>query len=158
MFFTGAPPPPSFGVGGSVQRKNVPKPKQPLKSFNWTKLDDVSTVFFIIVCLYPQSPVCWYCKRVFLRFQLIDQSFSSFRNSIIISRYPNRTNARNWYSIRRTHQFKAILLCVTSLGCVGLFKTCVNIKHLWLLPFLVLDVLVFSSMLESMMFVYSFSE
>ncbi|XP_060571050.1 disheveled-associated activator of morphogenesis 1-like [Ruditapes philippinarum] len=37
----GAPPPPSmFGVPGTAQRRNVPKPKQPLKSFNWTKLDD----------------------------------------------------------------------------------------------------------------------
>ncbi|XP_052275051.1 disheveled-associated activator of morphogenesis 1-like isoform X2 [Dreissena polymorpha] len=41
----GAPPPPApppgmFGLPGSAQRKNVPKSKQPLKSFNWTKLDD----------------------------------------------------------------------------------------------------------------------
>ncbi|XP_053375158.1 disheveled-associated activator of morphogenesis 1-like [Mercenaria mercenaria] len=37
----GAPPPPSiFGRPGSAQRRNVPKPKQPLKSFNWTKLED----------------------------------------------------------------------------------------------------------------------
>ncbi|XP_052768574.1 disheveled-associated activator of morphogenesis 1-like isoform X2 [Mya arenaria] len=37
----GAPPLPSmFGKPGGAQRKNVPKPKQPLKSFNWTKLDD----------------------------------------------------------------------------------------------------------------------
>ncbi|KAL4238139.1 Dishevelled associated activator of morphogenesis 2 [Mactra antiquata] len=37
----GAPPPPTmFGIPGSAQRRNVPKPKQPLKSFNWTKLDE----------------------------------------------------------------------------------------------------------------------
>ena len=31
-----------FGVPGMAQRKNAPKPKQPLKSFNWSKLEDVS--------------------------------------------------------------------------------------------------------------------
>lgn len=37
----GAPPPPfMMGIPGSAQRKNVPRPKQPLKSFNWTKLDE----------------------------------------------------------------------------------------------------------------------
>ena len=31
-----------FGIPGMAQRKNAPKPKQPLKSFNWSKLEDVS--------------------------------------------------------------------------------------------------------------------
>ena len=33
-----------FGIPGMAQRKNAPKPKQPLKSFNWSKLEDVSNI------------------------------------------------------------------------------------------------------------------
>lgn len=37
----GAPPPPPMpGMGGAKRRKNLPKPSNPLKSFNWSKLPD----------------------------------------------------------------------------------------------------------------------
>lgn len=38
----GAPPPPGGFLGSTLKKKNIPQPSNPLKSFNWTKLSEVS--------------------------------------------------------------------------------------------------------------------
>uniref|UniRef100_A0A7N6ATZ1 Dishevelled associated activator of morphogenesis 1b n=1 Tax=Anabas testudineus TaxID=64144 RepID=A0A7N6ATZ1_ANATE len=37
--FIGAPPPPGAPLGPSLKKKNIPQPCNPLKSFNWSKLN-----------------------------------------------------------------------------------------------------------------------
>uniref|UniRef100_A0AAR2K741 Dishevelled associated activator of morphogenesis 1b n=1 Tax=Pygocentrus nattereri TaxID=42514 RepID=A0AAR2K741_PYGNA len=41
----GPPPPPGAPVGPALKKKNIPQPSNPLKSFNWAKLSEVSTVW-----------------------------------------------------------------------------------------------------------------
>lgn len=38
----GIPPPPGAPLGPSLKKKNIPQPSHPLKSFNWSKLAEVS--------------------------------------------------------------------------------------------------------------------
>lgn len=48
--FSGAPPPPSIGGGSSQKFSNIPRPKHPMKSLNWSKLSEVSAW---IHCSFP---------------------------------------------------------------------------------------------------------
>uniref|UniRef100_A0A673G1Y6 Disheveled-associated activator of morphogenesis 1-like n=1 Tax=Sinocyclocheilus rhinocerous TaxID=307959 RepID=A0A673G1Y6_9TELE len=41
----GAPPLPGGLLGSTLKKKNIPQPSNPLKSFNWTKLSEVRTVW-----------------------------------------------------------------------------------------------------------------
>uniref|UniRef100_A0A673I0Q1 Disheveled-associated activator of morphogenesis 1-like n=1 Tax=Sinocyclocheilus rhinocerous TaxID=307959 RepID=A0A673I0Q1_9TELE len=41
----GAPPLPGGLLGSMLKKKNIPQPSNPLKSFNWTKLSEVRTVW-----------------------------------------------------------------------------------------------------------------
>uniref|UniRef100_A0A8C1HV82 Dishevelled associated activator of morphogenesis 1a n=2 Tax=Cyprinus carpio TaxID=7962 RepID=A0A8C1HV82_CYPCA len=41
----GAPPLPEGLLGSMLKKKNIPQPSNPLKSFNWTKLSEVRTVW-----------------------------------------------------------------------------------------------------------------
>ncbi|XP_057315932.1 disheveled-associated activator of morphogenesis 1-like isoform X2 [Hydractinia symbiolongicarpus] len=71
----GAPPPPPMmgGMGNNKKKSKLPKPSQPLKSFNWAKLPDVKLKGTIWSDL-DESTVIPY-----LEFHDIDEKFSAYQ-------------------------------------------------------------------------------
>uniref|UniRef100_A0A8C2IXN0 Dishevelled associated activator of morphogenesis 1a n=1 Tax=Cyprinus carpio TaxID=7962 RepID=A0A8C2IXN0_CYPCA len=69
----GAPPLPGELLGSTLKKKNIPQPSNPLKSFNWTKLSEVRTVWLDLDDL-----------KVFKQLDLedIEKTFSAYQRHI----------------------------------------------------------------------------
>uniref|UniRef100_A0A8C1I7T8 Dishevelled associated activator of morphogenesis 1a n=1 Tax=Cyprinus carpio TaxID=7962 RepID=A0A8C1I7T8_CYPCA len=72
----GAPPLPGELLGSTLKKKNIPQPSNPLKSFNWTKLSEVRTVWLDLDDL-----------KVFKQLDLedIEKTFSAYQRHVILT-------------------------------------------------------------------------
>uniref|UniRef100_A0A8C2J0D6 Dishevelled associated activator of morphogenesis 1a n=1 Tax=Cyprinus carpio TaxID=7962 RepID=A0A8C2J0D6_CYPCA len=70
----GAPPLPGELLGSTLKKKNIPQPSNPLKSFNWTKLSEVRTVWLDLDDL-----------KVFKQLDLedIEKTFSAYQRHLL---------------------------------------------------------------------------
>uniref|UniRef100_A0A8C2FL03 Dishevelled associated activator of morphogenesis 1a n=1 Tax=Cyprinus carpio TaxID=7962 RepID=A0A8C2FL03_CYPCA len=74
----GAPPLPEGLLGSMLKKKNIPQPSNPLKSFNWTKLSEVRTVWLDLDDI-----------RVFKQLDLedIEKTFSAYQRQQVTYQY-----------------------------------------------------------------------